>query len=123
MVKNITPRNAFSNGLKDERRLRPLDAEPEHEAQSVEPVRPVRSAPQEPAADLSNIGGSQDYVIPRDKRIGSRINEKNWRAWKETSLRTGISLSALINAAFEHCYVDGNIDLTMARKYDEKTQH
>lgn len=107
MVTNV--RNAFGHGFADDRKVRPLDADqPKTDVKASEPV------------ERDGAGGSDAYRIPRNQRIGTRINRENWRAWKQASLQGNVSLSALVNAAFEYCFVEGNMDLELARKYDEK---
>lgn len=55
----------------------------------------------------------------RNRRLGSKVTEENWRAWKMASIRYGVTQEDLANAAFDQCFQQGRLDPELIEKYKE----
>lgn len=105
MVKNIS--NAFSHGMSDNRDMRPLE----------DPTTSHDHAGNEPPHKPATRGA---YVHPRTRRFGVTITEKLYKALRLKSVETGLSMTALTEAALDTALLNDGLDMGKAYGYDEK---
>lgn len=105
MVKNIS--NAFSHGMSDNRDMRPLEdptTSPDHASNETARKPAMRSG----------------YVHPRTRRFGVTITEELYKALRLKSAESGLSMTALTEAALDAALLSGGLDMGKAYGYDEK---
>ena len=86
-------------------------------------------APEQKAVSGSNPGRSRTKTneasgraggspcIPFDRRLGTNLTDENYLALRIKSVETNMTTQALLNAAVEQCFVNGGLDMELARKY------
>ena len=141
MVKNIN--SAFGRGLQDTRDMgrRPLLSEPPEPKMTVE--APEQKAVSEAIPEdhetktneasgrccagsgrrtpfsprRSGRAGRRKPVYSFDRRLGTNLTDENYLALRIKSVETNMTTQALLNAAVEQCFVNGGLDMELARKY------
>ena len=116
MVKNIN--SAFGRGLQDTRDMgrRPLLSEPPEPKMTVE--APEQKAVSETKTnEASGRAGRRKPVYSFDRRLGTNLTDENYLALRIKSVETNMTTQALLNAAVEQCFVNGGLDMELARKY------
>ena len=124
MVKNIN--SAFGRGLQDTRDMgrRPLLSEPPEPKMTVE--APEQKAVSEAIPEdhetktneASGRAGRRKPVYSFDRRLGTNLTDENYLALRIKSVETNMTTQALLNAAVEQCFVNGGLDMELARKYE-----
>ena len=122
MVKNIN--SAFGRGLQDTRDMgrRPLLSEPPEPKMTVE--APEQKAVSEAIPEdhetktneASGRAGRRKPVYSFDRRLGTNLTDENYLALRIKSVETNMTTQALLNAAVEQCFVNGGLDMELARK-------
>ena len=112
-------RNAFKEGMGDADRTPLRDViQPEPEKEQEPQSQPTEEPQAQPAHKRAAANGDKPGR-PALRRLGSDITEDNWRAWKLMSMDTGIQQRVLLNVAFEQCFQNGGLDMTLVQKYEE----
>ena len=50
-----------------------------------------------------------------DRRLGTNLTDENYLALRIKSVETNMTTQALLNAAVEQCFVNGGLDMELAR--------
>ena len=114
MVKNIN--SAFGRGLQDTRDMgrRPLLSEPPEQKAVSEAIPEDHETK---TNEASGRAGRRKPVYSFDRRLGTNLTDENYLALRIKSVETNMTTQALLNAAVEQCFVNGGLDMELARKY------
>ena len=123
MVKNIN--SAFGRGLQDTRDMgrRPLLSEspkPKMTVEAPEQKAVSEAIPEDHETktnEASGRAGRRKPVYSFDRRLGTNLTDENYLALRIKSVETNMTTQALLNAAVEQCFVNGGLDMELARKY------
>ena len=115
MVKNIN--SAFGRGLQDTRDMgrRPLLSEPPEPKMTVE--APEQKAVSEAIPEDHETKTNEASGRAGRRKPGTNLTDENYLALRIKSVETNMTTQALLNAAVEQCFVNGGLDMELARKY------
>ena len=67
--------------------------------------------------EASGEGRPEEARVFVRPEVGTNLTDENYLALRIKSVETNMTTQALLNAAVEQCFVNGGLDMELARKY------